>query len=148
MATEIERSALVAYSQEQMFELVGDIESYPQFMPGCVAAEVHQQGEDFVEASLYLSQAGIKQQFTTRNILERPGKMLMSLVAGPFSELSGEWRFIPLAENACKVELSLRFGFDNAVLKLAAGKLFEKSANQQVAALCQRAEQVYGPSKL
>ncbi len=45
-------------------------------------------------------------------------------------------------------ELSLRFGFDNAVLKLAAGKLFEKSANQQVAALCQRAEQVYGPSKL
>lgn len=148
MATTIERSALVAYSQQQMFELVGDIASYPQYMPGCVGATVHEQGKDYVLATLQLSQAGIKQAFTTRNRLDGPHSMQMDLVDGPFSELQGCWRFTALAQNACKVELSLRFSFDNAVLQLAAGKLFEKSANQQVAALCQRAEKVYGPSQL
>ncbi len=148
MATEIERSALVAYSQEQMFELIGDIESYPQFMAGCVASEVLERGEDFVVATLRLSQAGIKQEFTTRNTLIKPSCMTMELVDGPFSEFSGQWRFKALAEFACKVELNLRFAFDNAVLQLAAGKLFEKVANQQVASLCQRAENVYGPGKL
>lgn len=148
MATEIERNALVAYSQEQMFALVGDIESYPQFMAGCVAAEVIERSDEHVVASLRLSQAGIQQEFTTRNDLVPPTSMSMALVSGPFSEFTGQWRFTALADNACKVELSLRFSFDNSLVQLAAGKLFERAANQQVASLCQRAEVVYGPSQL
>ncbi|MCV6614015.1 MAG: type II toxin-antitoxin system RatA family toxin [Cellvibrionaceae bacterium] len=144
----IERSALVAYSQEQMFNLIGDIESYPEYMDGCIGATVRQREDNFVVASLTLSRAGIKQSFTTRNTLRAPDLMVMELVEGPFSEFQGFWGFEALSPTACKVMLQLAFSFDNPVVQGAGGKLFESVANQQVASLCRRAEQVYGKPQL
>jgi len=144
MTTKIERSALVAYSQAQMFALVEDIESYPQFMDGCIGAEVKERSGDIVTASLTLSQAGIRQSFTTRNTLRRPEAMQMELVEGPFSTFNGVWSFQFLAQDACKVLLELEFGFRSRMVQAASSRMFESVANQQVASLCRRAEGVYG----
>ncbi|WP_295798005.1 type II toxin-antitoxin system RatA family toxin [uncultured Microbulbifer sp.] len=142
--TNIERSALVMFSAEQMFDLVNDVASYPQFLPGCRGAEILQRDAETLEARLDLSRAGISQSFVTRNRLFRPERMDLVLVDGPFSEFSGSWTFTPLAENACKVAFSLQFSVQNRLLGAAAGKLFSGIANQMVDAMCERAKQIYG----
>ncbi len=142
--TKIERSALVMHSAEQMFDLVNDVDSYPQFLPGCRGAEVLYSDEHALEARLDLSRAGIRQSFVTRNRLERPERMTLTLVEGPFQEFTGEWQFNPLAEDACKVTFSLSFSLKSRLVAAAVGKLFSDLANQMVGAMCARAEQVYG----
>ena len=139
----VERTALVAYSAEQMFDLVNDIEAYPQYMDGCVGAEVLVREHDYVEARLDLKKGGISQSFSTCNRLQPPHLMQMSLKEGPFSHFNGEWRFESLAAQACKVILVLEFEFAQKLVNLAAGKWFEHVASQQVDALCERAKSIY-----
>ncbi|WKD48889.1 type II toxin-antitoxin system RatA family toxin [Microbulbifer spongiae] len=142
--TEIERSALVMYSTEQMFDLVNDVASYPQFLPGCRGAEILYRDEETLEARLELSRAGIRQSFVTRNRLQRPYSMTLNLVNGPFEQFTGQWQFDPLAESACKVTFSLVFSLKSRLVAAAAGKLFSDLANQMVAVMCERAEEIYG----
>lgn len=144
MTHKVKRSALVPYSAQQMFELVNDIESYPQFMNDCVGASVLRRGDDWLEARLELQKAGISQSFITYNQLDPPRRMTMSLVEGPFSHLEGCWSFAQLDGGGCQVHLELEFDMQNRWLSLAAGKFFETAASQQVDALCRRARQVYG----
>jgi len=139
----VNRSALVSYSAQQMFDLVNDIEAYPQFMDGCVGAKILKREDDWLEARLDLSRAGVHQSFITRNHLQEPTSMSMTLVDGPFKRLQGGWTFTPLSENACKVSFELAFELQNKLLGMAVGKLFETVANKQVDALCERARQVY-----
>lgn len=131
------------YSAQQMFDLVNDIEAYPQYMEGCVGAKILARGDDWLEARLDLSKAGVTQSFITRNQLQVPHKMSMSLVDGPFNYLRGVWLFTPLNEQACKVSFSLEFEMKSRLLGMAAGKLFESVGSKQVDALCARAKQVY-----
>lgn len=143
MAHRVERSALVNYSATQMFDLINDIEAYPQFMDGCVGAKILARGDDWLEAGLELSKAGVSQSFVTRNQLQPPHSMSMNLVDGPFKYLRGVWRFTPLGEQACKVTFELEFELQNRLLGMAVGKLFEVVSNRQVDALCARAKQIY-----
>lgn len=143
MSHTVNRSALVTYSAQQMFDLVNDIEAYPQFMDGCVGARILKREADWLEARLDLSRAGVHQSFITRNHLQAPTCMSMTLVEGPFKHLKGGWHFTPLAENACKVSFELEFELQNKLLGMAVGKLFETVANKQVDALCERAKQMY-----
>lgn len=142
--TRIERSALVMFSAEQMFDLVNDVGSYPQFLPGCRGAEVLFQDENTLEARLDLARAGITQSFVTRNTLQRPERMTLTLVDGPFSRFNGVWSFTPLAEHACKVGFTLEFEASNRLLGAAVAKLFGGIANQMVDAMCERAGKIYG----
>ena len=144
MAHSVQRSALVHYSAQQMFDLVNDIEAYPQYMDGCVGAKILRRESDWLEARLDLQKAGVTQSFITRNHLLPPTTMTMTLVDGPFSKLHGCWRFTPLSDTACKVSFELEFEMKNRLLGMAVGKLFEAVANRQVDALCTRAQTVYG----
>ena len=143
MSHTVNRSALVSFSAQQMFDLVNDIESYPDYMDGCVGATILKREGDWLEARLDLSRAGMRQSFVTRNHLCAPQKMSMTLVEGPFKSLQGCWEFTALAENACKVSFELTFEFQNKMLGLAVGKFFESIASNQVDALCARAKQIY-----
>lgn len=140
--TQINRSALLPYSAEAVFELVNDIEQYPQFMDGCVGAEVLGSDEGVVVARLDLSGAGISHSFTTRNRLQAPESIDMELVDGPFEHFYGRWQFKALSDSACKVSLEMEFSFASKLLGAAAAKLFDVVSNNLVDALCKRAEQV------
>ena len=143
MSHKVNRSALVNYSAQQMYDLVNDIEAYPKYMDGCVGAEILKREGDWLEARLDLSKAGVSHSFITRNHLQSPILMSMTLVDGPFKFLHGFWRFTALGENACKVSFDLEFELKNRLLGMAVGKLFESVASKQVDALCTRAKQVY-----
>ena len=126
-----------------MYELVNDIEAYPQYMPGCAGAEVLERGDNWLKARLDLAKGGFKQSFTTKNTLTANTSMTMELVDGPFSTFEGIWRFDALEDSACKVTFQLKFQFANRLMGLAAGKAIENVAGEQVDALCKRANTLY-----
>ncbi len=148
MSHRVERSALVQYSAQQMFDLVNDIEAYPEYMDDCVGAQVLQRGTGWLEARLDLQKAGFTQSFVTRNELHPPTRMDLTLVEGPFSFLKGRWTFDPIDAQACRVGLELSFEMKNRLLGAAVGKLFESVSRKQVDALCRRAQAVYGTPKM
>ncbi len=126
-----------------MFRLVNDIEAYPQYMPGCTGAQIMDSGENWLSARLKLSRFGLTQSFSTRNTLSEPSSMTMELIEGPFRSLRGEWQFIALNEQACKVVFWLEFEVGNALAALALPKMMEHVASEQVDALCKRARHIY-----
>ncbi|PHM73650.1 type II toxin-antitoxin system RatA family toxin [Xenorhabdus kozodoii] len=140
---QISRSALVPYSVEQMYKLVNDVTSYPDFLPGCVGSRVISSGDNEMTASVEVSKAGISKTFVTRNTLFDNTRISMQLVDGPFRKLMGGWHFTPLSEDACKVELHLDFEFTNKLIELAFGKVFKELAGNMVQAFTQRAREVY-----
>ena len=140
----INRSALVMYSAEQMYQLVNDVRAYPQFLPGCVASEVLESQADSMVARVEVAKAGIHKSFTTRNLLLAGRSIQMDLVDGPFRRLSGVWSFTSLDEQASKVELALEFEFSSRLVELAFGRIFNELVGSMVQAFTQRAKEVYG----
>ena len=140
----INRSALVMFSAEQMYHLVNDVASYPQFLPGCVGSQVLEVSVDSMVAYVDVATAGIHKSFTTRNQLQVGRSIRMDLLDGPFRQLAGLWCFTPLDDEACKVELSLEFEFSSRLIELAFGRIFTDLVGSMVQAFTQRAKEVYG----
>ncbi len=141
----VERSALVPYRAREMFLLVDDVESYPEFLPWCNEAEVHERNADMVEATLELHKGGISNHFTTRNSREEYESIKIALVGGPFNHLEGGWQFDELANDGCKVSLHLEFEFESMFVDMIFGSFFEDTCNSLVDAFVRRAEAVFGP---
>lgn len=140
----VTRSALVAYSAESMFDLINDVAQYPEFIPGCADTKVLHQDSHSMRASMLISKAGVRQWFTTHNLLERGESIQMNLVDGPFSKLTGGWTIKALSESACKIELNLDFAFSSKLVEMAFGRVFNSIAANMVVAFTERAKQVYG----
>ena len=146
----VKKSVLLWYSPHEMYSLVTDIPSYPQFLPWCERAEVLSEDATGVTARLQLSFAGVGQAFTTRNAHVPDESVHMTLVDGPFSTLDGTWRFLPLAtpgkagQAACKIEFELRYEFANGALEMVISPVFDRIANTLVDSFVKRAEQVHG----
>ncbi|WP_313473105.1 type II toxin-antitoxin system RatA family toxin [Rouxiella badensis] len=137
------RSALVPFSVEQMYNLVNDVDAYPQFLPGCTGSRVLDKTDNTMTAAVDVAKAGISKTFTTKNTLTSNQSIDMQLVDGPFRKLMGGWHFTPLSPEACKVELNLDFEFTNKLIELAFGKIFKELAGSMVQAFTQRAKEVY-----
>ena len=143
---ENEKSVLIGYSAPRMFALVDKVEDYPKFLPWCGGSSVVPQNESVTHATIVIDYHHIKHSFTTENIRTPPELIEMTLLNGPFQNLDGHWRFIPLAENACKIEFRLHYTFAHIFLEKLVGPVFFMIANSFVEAFIQRAEEVYGNS--
>jgi len=139
----VRKSALVPYSAAQMFDLVYDVGSYPQFLPWCKSARVISESAEQICGQIEVSRMGIHQTFSTCNRYERPARMSINLLDGPFRKLVGGWRFTELREDASKVELELDFEFSGRLIDKAFGTVFNQIANTLVDAFCKRADEVY-----
>lgn len=128
---EVKRAALVSQPPARLFALINDIESYPTFLPWCTHARVEARTPREVTATIGVRQGALHGEFTTRNTLEPDRRIHMQLVSGPFRTLDGEWLLTPVDANGCRVELTLRFAFRNAV----AGLLLEPKFAATVASL-------------
>jgi ribosome-associated toxin RatA of RatAB toxin-antitoxin module len=141
---EVSRSALLMYSADEMYQLVNDVKSYPEFLPGCVDAKILNHIDDVMSASVVVSKAGIKQEFTTENKLLDGRSIAMNLVDGPFKHLSGGWKFLPLDDQACKVSLDLKFEFSSKLVEVAFGRIFNELVGSMVKSFSERAKIIYG----
>ena len=144
--TQIDRSALVFHSVEQMFDVVNNVHLYPEFLPWCASSEIITDTPEEMVATLLLAKAGLKYSFTTCNKLQKPALIEFELVEGPFEHLSGQWKFIALNDEACKVNLSMSFDFSGKIAAFAMSKVFSQVANTMVEAFVQRADDLYGSS--
>ncbi len=131
------------YSAAQMYALVKDVESYPEFLPWCNDATVHVREEDCIEASIELHHRGISKRFRTRNALQEPVALDIELVRGPFRHLSGGWQFQQLGDAGSKVALELEFEFASRTTDVIFGRFFENTCNSLVDAFTARALQIY-----
>ena len=138
---EVKRSALIAESPARMYDLVNDIERYPEFVPWCTAARIVSRKENEVVATLTIKRGPLKTEFTTRNLLEPASRVLMQFVSGPFRVLEGLWTLTALGELGCRIELEMRFEFANRVTGALFEPLFEDTAASLVDAFVKRARE-------
>lgn len=127
-----------------MYALVADVAEYPQFLPWCVGAEVHQRDDAILEASLSMQRGGVSKTFRTRNELQPGAGMTMTLVDGPFRHLVGDWTFEQLGEDGCKVQLALEFQLRSQALDALFGRYLEDACNSMIESFTERARVLYG----
>jgi len=144
MMRRVRRSALVPYSAQQMYDLVVDVARYPDFLPWCTGANVHEQTETELRASIGLGFSKLNSRFSTRNELHPPECMTMQLLDGPFRSLDGRWGFEPLGTAGCEVQLQVDFEFASMAQDVLFGAGFEKICNELIDAFVRRANGLYG----
>lgn len=146
MAT-VNRSALLPYSAHDMYCLVNDVASYPQFMDGCSSVDIIEHTDELMRATLYLKKAGMEVSFTTCNQLVADTSIEMYLQDGPFKTFNGLWQFKALSDSACKLTLDLEFEFKSRTLAKLATGMFSGVSSNLVDSLCKRADEIYKKAK-
>jgi len=139
----VEKSVLVAHPPERMFELVDRVEDYPDFLPWCGGTELRLRDAHRTVATIHIAYMGIRQSFTTENTKIHPREMRIKLQDGPFAELEGDWSFLPLGDDACKIEFRLQYVFSSRVLETILAPVFSHITNTFVDAFVRRADEVY-----
>lgn len=140
----VQRSCIVPYSAQEMFELVNDVPRYPEFLPWCDGGEQEIIGLNETLAEIRIAFKGVKTSFKTRNSLVPGERLEMTLDEGPFKELTGLWVFKSLDPTACRVSLDVQFVFSNRVLEAAIGPVFRQICDGLIDSFTNRAVQVYG----
>lgn len=139
----VEKSVLVAHTPECMFDLVDRVENYPDFLPWCGGTELQHRDAHCTVATIHIAYMGIRQSFTTENTKIQPREMRIKLKDGPFSELEGDWLFLPLGDEACKIEFRLQYVFSSRALETILAPVFSHITNSFVDAFVRRADEVY-----
>lgn len=140
----VHRSALLFYSAADMYALVSDIESYPDFLPWCRSTRILNQNDDELEVYIEMAKGGMHKSFTTFNRLQANDTIEIHLLEGPFQQLEGLWRFQPLRDDACKICLDMQFEFSSRFLHTAIAPVFSEIADSLMDSFCQRAMDIYG----
>ncbi|MCO6555470.1 MAG: type II toxin-antitoxin system RatA family toxin [Gilliamella sp.] len=131
------------YSIEQMFALVNDIEKYPEFIPDCIATGIIRKQDNIMTAFIKVEKFGFKKSFTTLNRVNEPNSIDITLLEGPFKQLSGRWQFAKITENQSKISLNLDFEFKNKLLDMTFTPVFKEIMTSMVNAFSKRARQIY-----
>jgi ribosome-associated toxin RatA of RatAB toxin-antitoxin module len=144
MTTHIQRSALLPYPAQALYDLVNDVARYSEFLPWCSSGIVLESSETHMRARVEIAKGGLSQHFVTRNVLVLGESIEMNLEQGPFNQLHGVWVFKSLGQKACKISLDLSFDYSGPIVRATLGPLFNQAANTLVDAFCQRAKQLHG----
>jgi coenzyme Q-binding protein COQ10 len=139
----------VPYSPREMFDIVADVERYPEFLPLCDALRIKSRTETAagtdLTASMTVGYKAIRESFTTRVTLDpNAPKIVVDYVDGPFSHLRNEWKFMP-AKNGSEIDFFIDYAFRSPMLGLIVGAAFDKAVRSYTTAFEARARAVYGP---
>ncbi len=143
--TDIKRSALMPYPAGVMYDIVNDVERYPEYLPWCGGVKLHQANETSMEASILMQAAGLNHWFKTRNCMVPGESIEMTLLEGPFSRLEGYWRFTPIDTDGCKIELMLQFEIKHNLAAAIITPAFARIVNTMVESFCNRAQDLHEP---
>jgi len=140
----------VQHSASEMFDLVADVEHYPEFVPLCRSLRVRKrstdsEGRDVVIADMTVAYKLIYETFTSRITLDRPTlEILVEYLEGPFRKMNNRWRFHSAGLDACDVEFFISYEFRSRTLGLLMGAMFEAAFRRFSVAFERRADQIYG----
>jgi ribosome-associated toxin RatA of RatAB toxin-antitoxin module len=139
---QIKKNALLPYPAGAMFRLVDRVEDYPEFLPWCAASEVHSRDAEHTLATVAVDFKALRERFTTYNHKQDETKIELQLRDGPFRVLRGQWRFLPLAAGACRVEFELEYEFASKLKQALAGGVFGLIAGGILDAFVARAREL------
>lgn len=135
----VRKSVIVPCPCERLFDLVDEVERYPEFLPWCPRTELIERDERVTAARVDIDYRGLKSHVTTRNAKERPNRMTLELVDGPFERFHGEWTFVPLGAGGCRAEFALDYAFTGGALDALLHGVFEHIAATLVERFVERA---------
>lgn len=136
---------VVAYTPEQLFDLVADVERYPEFLPWCLTARIKRREDRLIVADLVIGFRMLRDGFTSRVTLDRPRRIDVTYEQGPFRHLNNHWIFEPTADGGCLIDFYVDFEFRTRLLQRLMGVLFNEAVRHMVGAFEARARQLYGP---
>ncbi len=131
------------FSQQQLFELVADVERYPEFLPWCTACRVTKREGQLIEADLLVGFRMVRERFTSRVTLSAPDRIDVAYLDGPFRYLNNHWIFKP-TEDGCVIDFYIDFEFRSRILQRLIGPLFNEAVRRMVSAFDSRARVLYG----
>src|ERR1700730_7496252 len=139
----------VRHTTSEMFDLVADVEHYPEFVPLCqslrVRKRLQEDGKDIIVAEMTVAYKLVRETFTSRVTLDRANlQILVEYLEGPFRRLNNRWSFRPIEERACDVEFYIAYEFRSRTLGMLMGAMFDAAFRRFASAFEERADQVYG----
>jgi coenzyme Q-binding protein COQ10 len=146
---ELSTTRRVRHTTSEMFDLVADVEHYPEFVPLCqslrVRKRLQEDGKDIIVAEMTVAYKLVRETFTSRVTLDRANlRILVEYLEGPFRRLNNRWSFKPAGERACDVEFYIAYEFRSRTLGMLMGAVFDAAFRRFALAFEQRADQVYG----
>ncbi len=142
----IRESRQLPYSCEQMFDLVADVDRYPEFLPWVVATRVRSDSATEMTADMLVGFKAIREKFTSRVTKEFPRAILVHYVDGPLRDLDNSWIFEPAGAGGCTIDFCVDFAFKNKVFEALAGQYTDRAFRKMMAAFEARAGELYGSS--
>jgi len=139
----LHESRRLAYTPEQLFDLVADVGRYPEFLPWVLAARVGERAPTHLSAEMVVGFQFVRERFTSRVTLDRPNAVLVDYVDGPLKYLRNEWRFRPAEGSGTVVDLMVAFEFKSRIFERLAGAFFGDAFRTMVAAFEKRAARLY-----
>jgi len=142
-------SRRVKHAAAEMFDLVADVERYPEFVPLCKALRVRQridgpEGVEILVADMTVAYKLVRESFTSRVTLDRPNlQVLVEYLEGPFTHLENRWRFHPLGERECEVHFFISYEFRSRMLSVLMGSMFDLAFRRFAIAFERRADAIY-----
>jgi coenzyme Q-binding protein COQ10 len=142
----IRETRRLPYSQEQMFDLVADVDKYPEFLPWVVATRVRHDSEHEMTADMLVGFKALREKFTSKVVKNRPHDLNVHYVDGPMRDLDNAWRFEPAPDGGCEIHFCVEFTFKNRMFEALAGQYIDRAFRKMVAAFESRADALYGSS--
>jgi len=145
MPTHAEKRPL-PYTPDQLFDLVADVERYPEFLPWCVGARIRKRDGDMFFADLVIGFKMIRERYTSKVVLDRAAMRIdVTYTEGPFQYLNNHWSFVANADGTTTIDFFVDFEFKSKILQKVIGSLFNEAVKLMVGAFEKRAGQLHGP---
>lgn len=135
------------YTPEQLFDLVADVQNYPEFLPWVVAVRIRSANEQEIIADLVVGFSAFKERFTSRVTLDKPLRIHVDYIEGPLKYLRNEWRFDSAADGGTNLFFSVDFAFRSRIFQALAGEMFDRALRRMTDAFERRAAALYGISR-
>lgn len=139
-----QETRLLPFTAQQMFDLVIDVECYPEFLPWCQSCQIVSQEGDFLIADLGIGYKGMSQTFRSQVNFISPSEIKVDYLEGRLKYLKNIWHFEDLQPNQCKIDFFIDFSFGRGLLQFAIEAIFEKALSQMIHSFEQRANKIYG----
>ena len=139
----LEKQINIDHSSKNMFNLVNNTKSYPDFLPWCSNSIILNENENTIDAEIYIDFFGIKQKFSTQNKIIKNEEINITLIDGPFKSLNGCWRFIDKGTDKCLIDFKIEYDFSNFFIEKVFGSVFSIIVNSLMDSFIERANELY-----
>jgi coenzyme Q-binding protein COQ10 len=135
---------LLPFTHEKLYNLVSDVEKYPDFLPWCIALRVRSREVNMINADMIIGFKVFREKFSTRVTLNPPRRIDVEYLDGPFKYLNNHWIFKPIDDGACEIDFYVDFEFKSILLQKAIGAVFNEAVQKMINAFEARAHRIYG----